>query len=481
MPKQPNQHTILDIARIFVIAMLLFTGQAQAALPIAGEEGRPESPFARVFEKVSPAVVKIIIKGVVEVDSEDGPWWLSQDSRRRRPYSGMGSGVVIDRDGHIITNNHVIVRPDGSSAADNILVTFSTNEEYDAEVVGRDPESDLAVIRLKLDGKQLPESKVAVLGDSDAIKPGDYAIAIGNPLGLERTITVGVVSATGRYSNIRPTRGGEQLQFRDFIQTDALINPGNSGGALCDIEGNIIGINDMYIANSGIGFAIPSNLAKRIAAQIMEHGMVKRGAVGIQISDVSRDNQEAFDLPDRDGAFVLDVLPGTPAERAGIKTGDVIVSLNGERLENSNEFMLKVGDLPPGTMVELAVLQEGALKNLSLTLADRQETISIAQSEQWRGIHVADISQSTSENFDISGIDDGVVVVDIDANSPAADTSLETGDVIVEVNGEPVGNVRDFVELRERYSESRKPMLIYRLRKQPNGRIGKGFVAVKSS
>jgi len=475
-----SPHSPLRSAAVLAVAAAIAFSAASshAALPPVADGDVYESPFAKVFERVAPAVVKVVIRGVQESRRGDSPWFfVPQDNKRQRPYSGMGSGVVIDRDGHVITNNHVIVKPDGSSVADNILVVFSNNEEYDAEVVGRDPETDIAVIRLKLDGKTLPESYVARLGDSDTIKPGDYAIAIGNPLGLERTITVGVISATGRYEKINP-RGAGNLRFKDFIQTDALINPGNSGGALCDIEGNVIGINDMYIANSGIGFAIPSNLAKNVAAQIIETGFVKRGAVGVQIEDVSRENQEDYDLPDRDGAIVMAVFPGTPAAYAGLKAGDVIISINGEKLKNSNDFMLKVGELPPGAVIQLAVIQDGAIRNMNLTLADREVVVTAA--EQWRGIHVADIGSSPAMNFDIGTIDTGVVVVKIAENSPAADTSLEEGDVIVEINNEPVDNVSEFLELRDKYSESKKPILLYRLRKQPNGRIEKGFVAVKS-
>ncbi|MCD6308917.1 MAG: PDZ domain-containing protein, partial [Candidatus Latescibacteria bacterium] len=182
--------------------------------------------------------------------------------------------------------------------------------------------------------------------------------------------------------------------------------------------------------------------------------------------------------PDRDGAIVVEVLPGTPAALAGLKTGDVIISINGEKLKNSNDFMLKVGELPPGVSVQIAVIQDGALKNMNLTLADREVVVTAA--EQWRGIHVADIGSSPAMQFDIGNIDTGVVVVKVTENSPAADTSLGEGDVIVEINNEPVDNVSEFLGLRDKYSESKKPILIYRLRKQPNGRIEKGFVAVKS-
>ena len=467
---------------VLVSIAVFFTPPSRAQLPVIDNNGSLESPFAKVFEKAAPSIVLIKIKGEVRQDEDENepPWFYfrREDDNGSRPYSGMGSGVIVDRNGHILTNNHVITKPDRSSVADEIIVVFDDNEEYEAEVVGRDPDSDLAVVKLKLDGKQLSPEYVADLGDSEALAPGDYAIAIGNPLGLERTITVGVISAVGRYKGINPR--GANIQFKNFIQTDALINPGNSGGALLDINGRVIGINDMYIADAGIGFAIPINLAKSVMDQIIATGSVKRGAVGIQIADVNRDSQEKLDLPDREGVLVMDVLPGTPADKAGLEQNDVIVSLNGEKMKNSNEFQLKVGSLPPGVAIEIGVLHEGEMKKLTLELADRNAMLLNGEDVEWRGIHAVDIDASQAENFDTEEIEYGVVIVQIDEGSPAEDTTLQPGDVIVEINNAQIRDTEDFTKIMETNKDSKKPILIYRLRKQPNGRIIKGFVAVKS-
>ncbi len=460
-----------------VLILVVPITPVRAQLPVLRDGVSYVSPFAIVYEKASPSIVLIQVKGEAESQSGSGePWFNNRGGNR--PYSGMGSGVIIDRDGHILTNNHVIVKPNSDRVADQILVVFNDNEEYEADVVGRDPESDLAVIKLKLEGKKLPQELVAELGDSDAMKPGDYAIAIGNPLGLERTITVGVISALGRYKNINPQ--GASIQFRNFIQTDALINPGNSGGALLDINGKVIGINDIYIAESGIGFAIPINLAKSIMKQIIATGVVRRGALGINIEDVTRELQEKLQLPDREGVYITRVLPGTPAEKIGLSSSDVIVSLNGEKMRNSNEFLLRVGNLPPGTKIGIGVIKKKELKNLTLELADRNDIISDSgRSTEWRGIHVVDLGSSQTEQYDLEGINGGVVVVSVRSGSPASDTTIEPGDVIVEVNTSQIDTVADFEKIKKETGESKKPILIYRLRKQPNGRIIKGFIAVK--
>ena len=262
-----------------VVLCLSATTPVFSALPVTDDN---ESPFTKVYEKVAPSVV------LIEVESEapksqrmpNGPWERffnlpNPQEQAPQPRQGMGSGVIINREGYIVTNNHVI------EGADKITVKIDSNEQYNAEVIGRDPQTDLAVVKLNLDGKLLPQERVAELGDSDKLKPGDYAIAIGNPIGFERTITVGVISGLGRHN--LPVYGASSLLYQDFIQTDAQINPGNSGGALVDINGQVIGINNMYTARyAAIGFAIPINLVKGVIDRLIESGEVKRGFVGIR-------------------------------------------------------------------------------------------------------------------------------------------------------------------------------------------------------
>ena len=480
-----------NISLLFMLSLLVIsTFPSYAELPVIKDGDSLASPFTKVYEKVAPSVVKINVESKITVNST--PWspWndffnipKTQDNVERKT-PGMGSGVIVDREGHIITNNHVIQNPSNDSVADKIIVKINDAEEYPAEVIGRDPESDLAVIKLKLEGKKLPQEYVSELGDSDSIKPGDYAVAIGNPIGLERTITVGVISAVGRH-NISPY-GADKLNFQNFIQTDAQINPGNSGGALADINGKIIGINNMYAQQfAGIGFAIPINLARNVMNQIIETGVVKRGAVGIKIGEVTKEFQEALELPDREGVFIHEVYPGTPAEKAGLEKRDVIISLNGEKMKNENEFLLKVGDLPPGEKIRLGIIHDGKIKTLTLTLADRDKIVSNfpGNTADWRGIHVVDITSSWAEEHGLGDIDRGVIIVKIDQGSPASEADLRKDDVIVEINETQVDNIDDFLKIKKGNEEEsrnrKKPILVYRLRKLANGRTMKNYIAVK--
>ena len=447
-----------------------------------------ESPFRLIYEKVAPSVVLIEVENETP-DNQRTPYRLFErffnvpipQEQRQRPRSGIGSGVIIDREGHIITNNHVIAN------ADKITVRIDETEEYKAEVIGRDPQTDLAVIKLDLDGELLPPQRVAELGDSDTLKPGDYAIAIGNPIGLERTITVGVISALGRYD--LQVFGASELQFQNFIQTDAQINPGNSGGALVDINGKVIGINNMYTAQfAAIGFAIPVNIVKNVSNKLIEFGEVKRGFVGIQVppgenSDITKEIQEAMGLDSTDGVLIPVIIVGSPAEKAGLKHGDVIVTLDSEKVKNFHNFQLKIAEYLPGDTIKLGIIQDGKSKNITLTLADRddyQVLASAGSTNTWRGINVVGLDSQMASKYDLSGIETGVLVVKIDEESPAAEANIREGDVIIEIESTPINNVRDFNNLKNKYKDSDKTILIYRERKTSSGRNIKGYVAVKS-
>ena len=475
---------------LFVVFLLFVSAACNSAQPpvARGAQGEFQSPFTKVYEKVAPAVVKIDVETPVAQTQVIDPFFRQffnfppqqQQQQRERVQQGVGSGVIVDRDGHVLTNNHVVAE------AKKIKVVISNDESYDAEVVGKDPETDLAVIKMKLKGKTLPASSVAELGNSDDLKPGDYAIAIGNPLGLDRTITVGVVSAIGR-TGLSVQGGGPHYQ--DFIQTDAQINPGNSGGALADINGKVIGINDMYTAQyAGIGFAVPINLAKTVMNKLIATGKVDRGYLGIRGKDVDKGTQDALDLPATEGVLIDQVDTNTPAEKVGLKVGDVILSIDGQKVRNGRDFQFKIAARNPGDTVRLDMISEGAKKTVSVTLENRANFVSAEGTPggkgetSWRGIHVVNVDDEQYRQYVPDSVKGGVLVVDIDDGSPASRSQLEEGDIIIEISIErtkqSVRNVKDFKALEEKFKTSKRTMLVYRMKVSDTGRISRGFVTV---
>ena len=476
------------VSFILVLSFSVCIAPAYAQPPVArGPQGQIESPFAKVYEKVAPAVVKIDVETSVTQSQMIDPRRQFRDipqqqqQQRKRTLPGVGSGVIVDREGHVLTNNHVV------AGANNIKVVVNDDETYDAEVVGKDPETDLAVIKMKLNGKTLPASSVAELGNSDDLKPGDYAIAIGNPLGLDRTITVGVVSAIGRTG--LPIQGGGPTQYQDFIQTDAQINPGNSGGALCDINGMVIGINDMYTAQyAGIGFAIPINLAKTVMTKLIATGKVDRGFLGIKGKDVNKGTKDALDLPTAEGVLVDMVVTNSPAEKFGLKVGDVILTIDGQKVKNWNDFSFKVAARNPGDTVNLDVIQEGSKKTIQVKLANRTDYADVnvpagaVGESSWRGIHVVNVDNEQYRNYVHENVKSGVLVVNIDDNSPAAASQLREGDIITEISiqrtKKTIKNVQDFDAFKQQYKDSKRTMLVYRTQVSANGMVIKGFVTI---
>ena len=464
---------------LFIILYLITISSVAAQKPVIVEDGVFNSPFTSVYEKVSPSVVRIDVKAEVTQNSRTmrNPWqfFMENEPQRQKPLEGMGSGVIIDREGHILTNNHVI------AGADEITVKVNESETYDATVIGADQDSDLAVIKLKLDGKKLPAHYVAELGDSDTLKPGDYAIAIGNPIGLDRSISVGVISALGRQGfNVM---GGQSPKFQNFIQTDAQINPGNSGGALADINGKIIGINDMYTERfAGIGFAIPINLAKNVTTQLIATGKVERGFVGVKIENISDEIQEAMGLPTKAGVLIDEVSPNTPAEKAGLKIGDLIVTLNDKKIKDYDDFLFKIGTHQPGDTVELGVIRDKKESKFTLTLIERYAYMETNDTNavSWRGIQVVDLNPEVVEKYKLQNIDRGVVVVSIEDNKPASKANLREGDVIVEIEQKEVRNTGDFLKIKENTGLEDKTILIYRKRVNSYGEVNSGFVAIKN-
>ncbi len=330
--------------------------------------GFPQS-FADLVEKVKPAVVNISTETTVRIPGnpfrhffgpdEEGPFgdffkrFFGDIPDRELKQQSLGSGFIIDKDGYIITNNHVV------EGADEIKVKLADKREFKARVVGRDPKTDLALIKISSIFKDLP---TLPLGDSDKIRVGDWVLAIGNPFGLEHTVTQGIISATGRVIGSGP--------YDNFLQTDAPINPGNSGGPLINLKGEVIGINTAIIASGqGIGFAIPSNMAKTVITQLKEKGKVTRGWIGVSIQSMTPELAQSFGLKDTRGALVADIVPGGPADKAGLKRGDIIISFDGKEINEMSELPRIVAETPIGKTVNLKIIRNGKEKVLKITIA----------------------------------------------------------------------------------------------------------------
>ncbi|MCS2149091.1 serine endoprotease DegP [Scandinavium manionii] len=347
---------------------------------------------------------------------------------QQEKFMALGSGVIIDAaKGYVVTNNHVV------DNATTIKISLSDGRKFDAKVVGKDPRSDIALIQI-----QNPKNLTAIkLADSDALRVGDYTVAIGNPFGLGETVTSGIVSALGR-------SGLNVENYENFIQTDAAINRGNSGGALVNLNGELIGINTAILApdggNIGIGFAIPSNMVKSLTEQMVKYGQVKRGELGIMGTELSSDLAKAMKVDAQRGAFVSQVLPNSSAAKAGIKAGDVITSLNGKPISSFSALRAQVGTMPVGSKIELGLVRDGKPVNVSLELQQSSQT-QVDSSSIFNGIDGAEMSNK--------GADKGVVVSSIKSGTQAAQIGLKKGDVIVGANQQPVKNIADLRKLLE--------------------------------
>ena len=352
-----------------------------------------------------------------------------------REQRSLGSGFLISSDGYIVTNNHVV--EEASSIKVNIQRRQGKEESYDAQIIGTDPETDLALIKIEA-RDPLP---VLEFGDSDQLRVGEWVMAIGNPFGLDHTVTAGIVSAKGR--NIRSG------PYDNFIQTDASINPGNSGGPLINAQGKVIGINTAIIASGqGIGFAIPSNLACQVIDQLRQYKTVRRGWLGVSIQDVDAKTAEALGLSKAAGALVASVTPGDPADKAGIRPGDVIIALNGEPVEDSSQLTRKVGTMLPGSRVEVSVWRKGKVEKLSLTLEERTQRRVAAGStggvEEILGIKVRPVSAKEQRALRIEG---GLIVEEVARGALAAQHGIRGGDVLLEANGQPLTSVEDLAQV----------------------------------
>jgi serine protease Do len=417
----------------------------------------PESPFVALVDKALPAVVFIDVTKKVGGDRQDSAdefmrRFFGQPMPRQQRVPSSGSGFIIDREGRILTNNHVV------RDAESIKVTLNDGRTFKAVTVGTDPATDVAVI--KIEGSNLP---LLPLGDSEKLRIGDWAIAIGNPLGdLRGSVTVGIVSAQGR-SNLNIFGGTPDYQ--DFIQTDASINFGNSGGPLVNIRGEAIGINTAINTNGqGIGFAIPINLAKHVAEQLVAHGTVKRAMMGVTLANLTPEIAEGFGLGSQQGVVIQSVFDGSPAERAGLQRNDVIVEMNGQPVTDRDKFRLRIADTPAGTRVRLGVLRDGKRISAEVTLTDRDDAMIAGRQAPQPGEETSDIGVSvrdltTAERAELK-LDAGVRVTDVAEGSEAQEKDIQVNDVIEEVNRVPVADTRGFRAEVGKVRKAGKPLVL---------------------
>lgn len=409
---------------------------AQAALPLVDSQGGELPSLAPMLERVLPSVVNIATESRVRV--QDNPllqdpffrrFFGVPDVPRERHTQALGSGVIVDaKHGYVLTNNHVVGK------ADEITVTLKDGRSLSAKLVGTDPETDVAVVQIPADNLT-----AVPLADSDKLRVGDFVVAIGNPFGLGQTVTSGIVSALGR-------TGLGIEGYEDFIQTDASINPGNSGGALVNLKGELVGINTAIIApgggNVGIGFAIPVNMTQQVMSQLIKHGEVHRGRLGILVQNLTPDLAKAFDIKETQGAVISKVVKDSPAERAGLKAGDVVISVNGKPVMTSSELRTSIGLLPVGETVTLQVVHDGSTRNVKVTIAetvqDKLEGKRI--NSRLEGATFAAIEEGNPDFGRLKGI----IVLDVVPGSPAWASGLRKNDVIVSVNRQAVTNLAEF-------------------------------------
>ncbi len=405
--------------------------------------------FSSVIDPALPAVVNISSTKVVKQQGVQNPFlndplfrqFFGNQFGQQQPQSeremSLGSGVIITQDGYIVTNNHVV------AGASDIEVFTQDRKKYKGRLVGTDPRTDIAV--LKIDAAGLPTLAFA---DSSNLKVGDLVFAIGDPFGIGETATMGIVSATGR------ALGGSIEHYENFIQTDAAINPGNSGGALIDVRGNLMGINTAIISgggggNEGIGFAIPVNMARDVINQIVDHGKVIRGYLGVKIQGVDPDMAKAFGLSQGGGALISDVTPGGPAKKAGLQRGDIVLKLNGSAITGPDDLSLRVAEMAPGAVAHLEVYRSGKSQEMSVTLGTYPETGQAGAPAQsggaaLQGLHVENLTPEIAQQLGLPAGTAGVVVTDVDQSSAAATAGIQHGDVIEEVNRKPVHNIEEF-------------------------------------
>jgi serine protease Do len=455
-----------------MIGLLLATGLPAATAAKRTPVRMVPLNFSDLADIVSPAVVHIRVEKTVDTTGPAlGPFGgnpfggdqhfrdffshrFGPEQRPKFRQPGLGSGFIIDPKGYIVTNNHVV---DG---ANTITVILKDETEYPGEVIGRDPVTDIALVKVEARGS-LP---TVVLGSSDALKVGEWVAAIGSPFGLQYTVTAGIVSAKGRVIGSGP--------YDDFIQTDASINPGNSGGPLINMQGEVVGINTMIIAQGqGIGFAIPIDLAKNIVDQLKADGEVTRGWLGITIQDLKGELARYYGVEDRSGVLVCSVVPGDPADQGGIQPNDIITKVNGHTVNSSRDLTNQAANLGVGDKARVTIIRNGKSQVLEVEIGKRPDTMASVSEKGQRekdrqyGFKVTDVTPEMARRYDLEKTA-GVIVVGVAPNSPADQVGIRQGDLIIEINHQQVASVRDFKNLMD---QGRKADGIDLLVKRLNG------------
>jgi serine protease Do len=452
-------HLRTHLVGTLIASALAVSALASAKTPVLAQPAAVPTDFTSVVRQKMPAVVAILTKQMIEDEARGLPDDLPFGDlfRRRfgepRPQTRMalGSGFIVSSGGHIVTNNHVVDK------ASEIHVRFTDKTDVPAKLIGRDPSTDIAVLKIE----PRPGMAVASWGDSDKMEPGAWTIAIGSPFGLGGTVTVGVLSARAR-----DIQAGS---YDDFLQTDASINQGNSGGPLFNAAGEVIGVNTAIFSpvgvNVGIGFAVPSRTAQAVADQLIRTGKVERGYVGVRLQEVTTGIAQALGHPDTKGALVASVEPGSPAEDAGIKTGDVITSIENRNIEGPRDLSRAVGGMKPGTRTALTVIRNGKSQEIPIAIGQRQQdrptrtgALENPDKDGKRlGLNLAPMSEAARRRL---GVDSGLVVDEVEPGTPAAESGIRPGDVIVAVNNRPVAQPSDLAEEWAKARREDRPLLV---------------------
>ncbi|TWT89527.1 Do family serine endopeptidase [Neorhodopirellula pilleata] len=419
--------------------------------------------FRTVAEAMRPSVVSISTQADIRARVRQLPpnlrrqlppgfeEYFGDGNRGGQPQQqGQGSGVIVREDGYILTNNHVV------EGADIVTVQMSDDSKVEAKIIGTDPETDLAVLKIEKEGLT-----AVPFGDSEAIRVGDWVLAIGSPFGLDQTVTAGIISGKNRVQGI--VDGGRG--FEDFLQTDAAINPGNSGGPLVNLRGELVGINTAILsrsgASSGIGFAIPVQLAKPVMTSIIENGEVRRGFLGAQVADVTPEVVEEFGLKIQDGALIRGVLEGQPAANAGLQPGDVIVQTDGRPVTSSTRLVNYIASRPPGSSVQMVVNRDGRVMNVTVNLQERtDQAMAMFGKGNALGAELEPVTPQSAERYGYSDLEGGLIVTSVDDEGIAADGGLQVGDVIESAGGQPVNSVPQLTQIFTAAQQQQVPLRV---------------------
>ena len=462
-----KKRTLVLFVLFFVLSLSLFAQEKNEEFQrILKNLDAQSRAFAEVARNVTPAVVHISVVKKIESQEDPSSDFFNDDFFRRffgerspfptpkkKEYQqrGLGSGVIIDKQGHILSNNHVV------RDADEIVIKMSDKREFEAKVVGADEKTDIAV--LKIEASELP---IAPLGDSESVVVGEWVLAIGNPFGLQQTVTAGIISAKGR-ANVGVA------EYEDFIQTDASINPGNSGGPLVNLRGEVIGINTAIASrtggNIGIGFAVPINMARSVMNQLIRSGKVTRGWLGVKIQEITPDLAKGFNLSKNEGALVSEVMKESPAEKSGLLQGDIIIAYDGIPVENPNQLRNLVASTEIGRKVRMVIFRQDKHVNLEVTIGDlskattdeAEDSISMGEKIDELGIEVQEITPELAKKYQLR-VKQGVVIVDVKADSISARYGLQAGDVLITINQIKVKNAK---EVREALEKSKYYTVMY--------------------